>query len=87
MLCRRGKIRGTDIGAIQLAPSFSLVDVALHVAADFERATRRPAPRDPAVEVRREHSGFSAPRAGVGRARPEHRRGPANDAAPRRARP
>jgi ATP-dependent RNA helicase DeaD len=87
MLCRRGKIRGTDIGAIQLAPSFSLVDVALHVAADFERATRRPDPRDPAVEVRREQGSFSAPRPGVGRARPEHRRGPMNDAAPRRARP
>ncbi len=54
MLCRRGNIRGTDIGAIQLAPSFSLVDVATGVAASFERATRRPDPRDPAVLVRRE---------------------------------
>ncbi len=87
MLCRRGKIRGTDIGAIQLAPSFSLVDVALHVAADFERAARRPDPRDPAVEVRREQDSFSAPRPGFGRARPEHRTGPVRDAAPRRARP
>jgi len=56
MLCRRGNIRGTDIGAIHLAPSFSLVDVATRVAAHFERATRRPDPRDPAVFVRRETS-------------------------------
>jgi ATP-dependent RNA helicase DeaD len=54
MLCRRGNIRGTDIGAIDLQPSFSVVQVATRVAADFERATRRPDPRDPAVVVRRE---------------------------------
>jgi len=58
MLCRRGNIRGTDIGAIQLSASFSLVDVATRVAADFERATRRPDPRDPGVFVRREAGHF-----------------------------
>jgi len=58
MLCRRGNIRGTDIGAIHLAPSFSLVDVATRVAADFERATQRRDPRDPSVFVRRETSHF-----------------------------
>jgi ATP-dependent RNA helicase DeaD len=71
MLCRRGNIRGTDIGAIHLAPSFSLVDVATRVAADFERATRRPDPRDPAVIVRREASHFESPdRRPPGRNRP-----------------
>jgi ATP-dependent RNA helicase DeaD len=58
MLCRRGNIRGTDIGAIDLRPSFSVVEVATHVAADFERATRRPDPRDPAIQVRRESPSF-----------------------------
>jgi ATP-dependent RNA helicase DeaD len=53
MLCRRGNIHGKDIGTIQLAPSFSFVDVATRVAADFERAARRPDPRDPSVTVRR----------------------------------
>jgi ATP-dependent RNA helicase DeaD len=53
MLCRRGNVRGTDIGSIHLTPSFSFVDVASRVAADFERAARRPDPRDPAVTVRR----------------------------------
>jgi ATP-dependent RNA helicase DeaD len=54
MLCRRGKIRGSDIGAIELTPSFSLVDVSNRVAVEFERATQRPDPRDPTVLVRRE---------------------------------
>jgi ATP-dependent RNA helicase DeaD len=53
MLCRRGNIHGKDIGSIQLTPSFSFVDVATRVAADFERAARRPDPRDPEVTVRR----------------------------------
>ena len=53
MLCRRGNIHGKDIGSIQLAPSFSFVDIATSVAADFERAARRPDPRDPAVTVQR----------------------------------
>jgi ATP-dependent RNA helicase DeaD len=57
MLCRRGKIRGADIGAIRVAPDFSLVDVAQHVAGSFESATRRPDPRDPGVTVRREFGG------------------------------
>jgi ATP-dependent RNA helicase DeaD len=60
MLCRRGKIRGSDIGSIELTPSFSLVEVATRVANEFERATQRPDPRDPAVIVRRE---ANAPRA------------------------
>ena len=54
MLCRRGNIRGSDIGSIELRPNFSLVEVATRVAADFERATRRSDPRDPGVFVRRE---------------------------------
>jgi ATP-dependent RNA helicase DeaD len=69
MLCRRGNIRGTDIGAIKLAPSFSLVDVSLRVAADFERATSRPDPRDPAVVVRRDNDSFASSAARPARAR------------------
>jgi ATP-dependent RNA helicase DeaD len=56
MLCRRGKIRGSDIGAIELTPSFSFVDVSQRVAREFERATQRPDPRDPTVHVQRETS-------------------------------
>jgi ATP-dependent RNA helicase DeaD len=71
MLCRRGNIRGTDIGAIDLRPSFSVVEVATRVAADFERATRRPDPRDPAILVRRESPSFGlSNRAPAGRQRP-----------------
>jgi ATP-dependent RNA helicase DeaD len=71
MLCRRGNIRGTDIGAIDLQPSFSVVEIATRVAADFERATRRPDPRDPAVVVRRESPSFGlSHRSPPGRHRP-----------------
>ncbi|HEX6278178.1 MAG TPA: DEAD/DEAH box helicase [Polyangiaceae bacterium] len=71
MLCRRGNIRGSDIGAIELTPSFSLVDVATRVAAHFERAARRPDPRDPGVLVRRERE---APLVHLGDSRPRRKR-------------
>lgn len=63
MLCRRGNIRGSDIGSIYVAPTFSVVQVAPAVADDFERATRDPDPRDPRVSVRREQSGGPAEQA------------------------
>ena len=54
MLCRRGNIRGADVGAIRVAPTHSVVEVASAVAQSFERATREPDPRDPRVHVSRE---------------------------------
>jgi ATP-dependent RNA helicase DeaD len=54
MLCRRGGIRGTDIGAIRVAPRFSVVEIAAEVANSFEQATREPDPRDPRVFIERE---------------------------------
>ncbi|HKY35076.1 MAG TPA: DEAD/DEAH box helicase [Polyangiaceae bacterium] len=51
MLCRRGKIRGTDIGAIRVSRTSSMVDVAAVVARGFAQATREPDPRDPRVLV------------------------------------
>jgi ATP-dependent RNA helicase DeaD len=53
MMCRRGKIEGRDIGAIRIGRTSSVVEVADNVAADFERATAKPDPRDPRVHVRR----------------------------------
>jgi ATP-dependent RNA helicase DeaD len=52
MVCRRGGIRGSDVGAIRVARTFSTVDVAGSVAPTFERATREPDPRDPRVKIR-----------------------------------
>jgi ATP-dependent RNA helicase DeaD len=55
MLCRRGNIRGSDIGAIRVSRVSSTVDVAAHVARDFAQATREPDPRDPRVLITRLH--------------------------------
>ncbi len=52
MVCRRGNVRGQHIGAIEIGPSGSTVDVASHLAADFERAARKPDPRNPRVKIR-----------------------------------
>lgn len=52
VVCRRGNIRGSDVGAIRLAPSFSVVEVRGDVAAEFERAARVPDPRAPRVQIR-----------------------------------
>jgi ATP-dependent RNA helicase DeaD len=57
MLCRRGGIRGTDIGAIRVAARFSVVEIAAAVASSFEQATREPDPRDPRVFIERERPG------------------------------
>jgi ATP-dependent RNA helicase DeaD len=53
MLCRRGDIRGTDVGAIRVEPTFSIVGVASDVADAFERAASQPDPREPAIQIRR----------------------------------
>ncbi len=51
MLCRRGQIRGSDIGAIHVDRMSSTVEVATRVARAFAAATRAPDPRDPRVRV------------------------------------
>ncbi len=51
MLCRRGDIRGSDIGAIEVSRFFSNVEVSARVAAAFARNTSEPDPRDPRVVV------------------------------------
>jgi ATP-dependent RNA helicase DeaD len=51
MLCRRGDIRGSDIGAIEVSRFFSNVEVSARVAAGFARNTSEPDPRDPRVVV------------------------------------
>jgi ATP-dependent RNA helicase DeaD len=51
--CRRGGIKGSDVGAIRVEPAFSLVDVARDVAEGFAAAAVRPDPRDPRVRITR----------------------------------
>jgi ATP-dependent RNA helicase DeaD len=52
MVCRRGKIRGKDVGAIRVENSFSLIQVANAVAASFAKASSRPDPREPGIFIR-----------------------------------
>ena len=60
--CRRGDIAGTDVGAIRVERSFSIVNVASEVAAAFEQNTLERDARDPSVMFRRD-TGGSARRA------------------------
>jgi ATP-dependent RNA helicase DeaD len=54
LVCRRGQVKGSDIGAIYVEPVFSIVHVESGVAEAFSRAASRPDPRDPRVKIRRE---------------------------------
>jgi ATP-dependent RNA helicase DeaD len=67
MSCRRGDIRGTDVGAIRVEADHSLIDVAQSVADAFEVKAGRPDPRNPRVRITREGARPLTPR---GRARP-----------------
>ncbi len=62
LCCRRGEVRGSDLGAIHVDPEGSIVEVSAGVAAAFERAVRRPDPRDPHIRIARfEHTRDSKP--------------------------
>ncbi|HVH07299.1 MAG TPA: DbpA RNA binding domain-containing protein, partial [Myxococcota bacterium] len=54
LVCRRGEVRGSDVGAIYVEPLFSIVHVESGTADGFARAAGRPDPRDPRVVIRRE---------------------------------
>ncbi|HSO39692.1 MAG TPA: DEAD/DEAH box helicase, partial [Labilithrix sp.] len=68
MVCRRGGIRGSDVGAIRVARTFSTVAVSGAAATAFEKATREPDPRDPKVRIRVEGAGGEAEERGDDRA-------------------
>jgi ATP-dependent RNA helicase DeaD len=51
MLCRRGGIRSSDIGAVRISARVSEVEIAKEVAAQFARAVSEPDPRDPRVRI------------------------------------
>ncbi|MGO8994954.1 MAG: DEAD/DEAH box helicase [Polyangiaceae bacterium] len=54
MACRRGGIRSGDIGAIFVARTHSIVNIASPVAASFARSASEHDPRDPRVTIRPE---------------------------------
>ena len=52
--CRRGQIRGTDVGSIRVGRSHSVIEVASHVADAFAVAAAGPDPRDPRMTFKPE---------------------------------
>ncbi len=60
MVCRRGGIRGSDVGAIQVERGYSTVDVASAAAQAFGVAARAPDPRDPRIVIRPIHEAVTA---------------------------
>lgn len=53
MVCRRGNIRGKDVGAIVVGDRFTMFDVHAEVAEAFAAAASLPDPRDPLVTFER----------------------------------
>jgi len=53
LACRRGNIRGTDVGAIRIDAMHSSIEIARGVADAFEREAGKPDPRDPRVRITR----------------------------------
>lgn len=51
LVCRRGGIRGSDVGAIEIGPTASRFEVKAEVAAGFAVAARKPDSRDPRVRI------------------------------------
>jgi ATP-dependent RNA helicase DeaD len=54
MVCRRGNVNGSDVGAIRIARSYAVVNVQAAVADSFGRATQEPDARNPRVTIRRD---------------------------------
>jgi ATP-dependent RNA helicase DeaD len=51
LVCRRGEIRGADVGAIEIGKTSSTFEVAEDVAREFARAARKPDSRDERVRI------------------------------------
>ena len=77
-ICRRGGIRGADVGAIKVLTDVTRFDIAAEVADAFARRVESPDPREPHLVIERDR-GFAG-----GRDREEPRHGaPPRHFAPR----
>jgi ATP-dependent RNA helicase DeaD len=75
-VCRRGQIRGNQVGTIEIGYDDSTIDVAANVADGFERSVRRPDARDPKLRIDRVRGGREAGgRNFGGKPRPQHGKG------------
>ena len=52
LICRRGGIQSSEVGAIRLGPSSSTFEIADHVASGFADKARQFDPRDPGIRIR-----------------------------------
>ncbi len=52
IVCRRGEITSSDVGAISISDRSSMVEVKPELAQSFARSASRPDPRDPLVKFR-----------------------------------
>jgi ATP-dependent RNA helicase DeaD len=59
--CRRGDIKGSDVGAIRIEANYSLIDVARTVADRFETAAAMPDSRNPRLQIHRAHGPAQPP--------------------------
>jgi ATP-dependent RNA helicase DeaD len=51
LVCRRGGVRGHDVGAIRIEAAYSLVEVADRVAVKFAAGATKPDPQEPRVRI------------------------------------
>jgi ATP-dependent RNA helicase DeaD len=66
MVCRRGGIRGSEVGAIRIGITQSTFEVAAPVAEGFARAAQEPDTRDPRIHIQ---AASERPRPGSGAVR------------------
>jgi ATP-dependent RNA helicase DeaD len=51
VVCRRGGIRGADVGAIRIGPTASIIEVKEAVAAEFATRALQPDPQEPRIRI------------------------------------
>jgi len=73
-VCRRGEIRGEQVGAIRIGRDASLFDVDASVADAFEAKARRRDPREPRLRIVRDPNGGAGFVADTGRDAPRESR-------------
>jgi ATP-dependent RNA helicase DeaD len=56
VVCRRGGIQGSEVGAIRVEAAYSSVEVAAAAADRFEAQAAEPDPRNPRVQISRERA-------------------------------
>jgi ATP-dependent RNA helicase DeaD len=51
VVCRRGGIRGADVGAIRIGPTATIIEVKSSVAAEFASRATMPDPQEPKIRI------------------------------------